>query len=115
MSLVTDYVIKTGDLGPPIDAICRDGTGAIVNLTGATGVRFIMRSNDDPSGVPKVAAAGSIIGLATDGHVRYTWVAANVDTAGLYDAEFEVTFAGPAPQTFPNDRQIVILITPDLD
>lgn len=111
MSLVTDYVIKTGDRAPNITATCKDGSGNVVDLTGAT-ARFVMINNE--TGVVKVAAAATISN-PTGGVVTYAWEATDTDTAGLYDGEFEVTFSGGIVQTFPNDRQIVILITPDLD
>lgn len=111
MSLVTDYVIKTGDRGPSITATLTDQAGVAVNLTGAT-VRFVMTNNE--TGVVKVAAAATVVTPAS-GIVRYDWASADTDTPGLFDGEFEVTFSGPVVQSFPNNRHLVIWITGDLD
>lgn len=89
-----------------------DSAGNPVNLTGAS-VRFLMRS--DEASTPKVAAAAAIVGAATNGEVRYTWVVNDLDTPGVYRAEWEVTYAGGAKETFPADGYIPVVIRPDLD
>lgn len=49
------------------------------------------------------------------GKVRYAWQAADTDTPGTFWGEFEVTFpAAGGIQTFPNDRNLRIQVTPAL-
>jgi hypothetical protein len=65
---------------------------------------------------PKVNAAAAIDvdQVANKGKVSYTWVGTDTDTAGVYEAEWQATFAGSKPMTFPNDGHMVIRITDDL-
>jgi len=105
-----DFEIKRGDRRQPIEAFLRDGAGASVNLSGTT-VRFHMV--EDGGVMPKVNSPATIINPAT-GHVRYEWVAEDTDTAGLYNAEWEVTFGDGTILTFPNNRHLTINIYPDL-
>jgi hypothetical protein len=51
---------------------------------------------------------------ATDGTVEYEWGATDTDTAGLYLAEFEVTFAGGIKRTFPGEDYLYVLVKEDL-
>jgi hypothetical protein len=48
------------------------------------------------------------------GQIRYDWLAADTDTVGTYQAEFEVTYSDSSIETFPNDEYLTILITPEL-
>jgi hypothetical protein len=103
------FYIKRNDTSPSISAtLASDGTA--VDLTGAT-VKFIMRLPGATSA--KVNTAATVVSAA-DGTVRYDWVAANTDTAGLYQAEFEVTFAGGAKRTFPADDYLYVSVVTDL-
>lgn len=83
-------------------------------LTGAT-VQFHMAALD---GTVKVDAAGAIVqdgdGGAQDAIVEYQWSGTDTDTAGVFRGEFEITFPGALPFTFPNDGHIWIHIDPDL-
>lgn len=47
------------------------------------------------------------------GDVVYNWAAAP-GTAGLYLAEWEVTFVAGTVQTFPNAGYVTVLVTADL-
>jgi hypothetical protein len=103
------FYLKRGDTSPSLLSAITPST---VDLTGAT-VRFNMRAADN--GAVKVSRAAAVIVTPTGTPtVRYDWQAANVDTAGFYDAEFEVTYAGGAVETFPNDGFIRISITGDI-
>lgn len=109
--MAADFVIKQNDTTPAITSTLKDADGGPVNLTGAT-VRFIMRRKG--AGTPKVDGEATIGSPATAGGVSYAWDAADTDTAGRYDAEFEVTFAGGAKQTFPNSEHLWIDVVKDL-
>ncbi len=51
---------------------------------------------------------------ANKGKVKYSWQAADVDTAGTFLAEWVVTFGGGDVQSFPNEGQLVVEIAPAL-
>ena len=105
------FYIKQNDTLPAIIANLTDANDAAVNLTGAT-VKFNMRV--DPAGAVKVNAAGATIEDAESGQVSYAWISANTDTADDYEAEFQVTFAGGAAQTFPGRNWIAVHVVDDI-
>jgi hypothetical protein len=106
------YYAKRGDAGSTTpETFLLNGSGGAVILTGAS-VRFLMRAAD--SSTPKVAAAAQIVDAAT-GQVRYTWIAADLDTPGVYRAEWEVTYSGGAKETFPADGWIAVVVRDHLD
>lgn len=104
------FVIKRNDLGPDLGITIEAPAGTAVDLTGTT-VRFHMKLPGASSA--KVDAAANI-DSATDGEVSYTWQSGDTDTAGLYLAEFEVTFAGSVVRTFPVDDYLYVNVLPDL-
>lgn len=103
------FYLKKGDTSPSLlYALIPEDT----DLAGAT-VRFNMRARDGAA--VKVNRAVSVIVTETvTPTVRYDWQAADTDTAGFYDAEFEVTYAGGAVETFPNSDFIRVQITGDI-
>lgn len=105
---MADYRIKQNDTGPAIAAILKDGDKAVVDLTGAT-VRFHLKRN----GTIKVDAAATIDDAGA-GEVSYAWQAADTDEAGPHFCEFEVTFADGRIETFPNDSDVPVLVSPDI-
>jgi hypothetical protein len=107
---MADYTIKAGDAGAAIGAVLADASGP-VDLSGAS-VRFVMA--DAQTGAVKVAAAATITDAAA-GAVSHTWAAADLDTAGSYLAEFEVTFGSGEIATFPSAGWITIEVVDDLD
>jgi hypothetical protein len=102
------FYLKRNDTKEPIEATLSDQAGP-VDLTGAT-VKFHMRSM---SGTVKVGAPATVVD-APNGVVRYAWAAADVDEAGKFLAEWEVTFADEKVQTFPNDGYTAVVITEDI-
>jgi hypothetical protein len=102
------FYLKKGDTSPSLIYALDP---ASVVLTGAT-VRFNMRLS---GGATKVSRAAAVIVTATGTPtVQYNWQAADTDAAGFYEAEFEVTYAGGAVETFPNSDFIRVQITGDI-
>ncbi len=103
------FTLKQNDRSPPITASLTAG-GAAVDLSGCT-VKFIMRAPEASS--TKVNATATIVS-ATAGTVSYSWGATDTDTAGLYRAEWEVTFAGGIKRTWPAEDYLYVLVVADL-
>lgn len=102
-----DFTIRKDDTLPLIEATLQDADGVTVDLSGAT-VKFQMRARG--SATSKVDSAATVVAPATSGVVRYTFVAADTDTAGRYVGSFEVTFSAGVIETFPNNADIDVLV-----
>ena len=100
------FYMKTGDTAPSIEATLKKN-GVPIDLTDATAVRFKMGDQLDEAAV--------IVSPATSGQVRYDWGANDADVAGVYDAEFEITWTGGGVQTVPSKGFIRVYIEDDLD
>lgn len=99
--MATVTKIKRGDTGPKFRATLRDANGDAINLAGATAA-FYMRDIGGQRLVKVNGGAMTILDAAA-GRVEYPWAAGDTDTAGLFDAEVQVTFGDGEVQTFPND------------
>ena len=104
------FYIKQNDTSPSMLATLQDANDVAVDLTSAS-VRFHLRPIS--SNTVKVDQAATIV-TAVDGLVRYDWQAADTDTTGSYQAEFEVTYADASIETFPNDGYIRVEIISDI-
>lgn len=104
------FSIKRNDRQPTFDVTLEAPAGTPVDLTGCT-VKLIMTK--DGSSSSKVNAAATVTSAA-DGEVSYSWGATDTDTAGLYRAEWEVTFAGGTKRTFPAEDYLYVNVLPDL-
>lgn len=109
---MTDFTMKQNDTSPAISYILKDADSNVVDLTGALAIRFHMVSQDKQT--VKVDAAGSVVGAATSGEVKYQWLPADTDTAATWLAEFEITYADGNIETFPNGDNLKIKIVDDL-
>lgn len=92
--------MKRNDTGPAFLATLRDAYGNAINLSGVLAVQFHMR--DTRTKAVKVDAACTVVDAAT-GRISYAWDAADTDTAGIFEAEVEVTFSDGTVESFPND------------
>jgi hypothetical protein len=108
---VTTYYAKTGDVGSSVTEQLLDGEGVGVNLTSAT-VRFIMRA---PGAAEPIVAEEAELVVAATGEVKYTWAEGDLDAAGYYIAEWEVTYSNDAVETFPADGYISVVVRDSLD
>jgi len=102
-----EFTIKQNDTSPAIKLQLDLASGQ--DLTGAT-VRFHMAQAD---GTVVVDDAGSVLS-ATDEQIKYDWSAADTASSGVFNAEFEVTFADGSIETFPNGEYIKVTVYPDL-
>jgi 5-hydroxyisourate hydrolase-like protein (transthyretin family) len=105
------HFIAQHDTADVIERTLRNAFGVAVNLTGAT-LKFSMRLK--PGGAVKISALLGTIVDAVNGRVRYEFVAANTDTSGEYEAEFQVEYSDASIQTFPNDGFIPVSIKDDI-
>jgi hypothetical protein len=101
------FFIKQGDTSPSVTFSLSPGT---VNLAGAS-VVFNMRLK---KGALKISRGTAEIVTPSPPVVRYNWSANDTNTPGLYEAEFEVTYANGKIESFPNNENILIKITEGL-
>jgi hypothetical protein len=103
-----DLRFKVGNTLPVIRQTLKNDVGTVLDLTGAT-VQFRMR---EPGQALKVNRAAVVID-APNGVVQYAWQTGDTDTAGLFSAEWAVTY-GSDVETVPADGFCKILIEPSL-
>jgi hypothetical protein len=103
---VNTFTLKRGDTLPALRATLIDAVGSAVNITGAT-VRLHLNT-------PEPLDAAAIIDNASLGEVHYDWQTGDTDEAGLFRAEWQVTFSNGQIETFPNDTNDLVRIRPDL-
>ena len=101
------FHIKRGDTSPAIRYALDPAT---VVLTGAT-VRFQMRARNGAVLMDVAALVVTATGTPT---VEYSWQAGDTATAGLYEAEFRVTYADGKIETFPNEGFIPVRVNEDV-
>ena len=101
------FTIKRGDTSPSIRYALLPET---VDLSAAS-VKFQMR---------KFRAAANLIDADADviqelpGIVQYDWASGDTDTAGLYQAEFRITYSDNTVETFPNSNFLIVDIVDDV-
>jgi hypothetical protein len=100
------FYMKLNNTSPALQVTLKDANGTPVDLTGAS-VRFHMRAVGATTA--KVDAAAALV-TAASGIVKYAWIAGDTDTAGRYEAEFEVTFGDSSVETFPNRGFIPVMV-----
>lgn len=108
---MADFVLKSHDRYPSIQALFTS-SGAPVDLSTATSVTFIMRPMQ--GGQVKVNGVAVIVNAA-GGVVRYDWAAADTDTPGSFQAEWQVTWSDGKRQTFPTQSYHTVDVLADLD
>lgn len=109
------FFMKRGDTASAIASTLEDGNQNPVDIQGAN-IRFKMQPIAGGPLAIDDDALNTQNGDGTDGtmgQVQYEWPGAAGD-AGLYMAEWEVTYAGGAVQSFPNGGYLFIRISEDL-
>jgi hypothetical protein len=104
------YETKRNDTEPTEVTLGR-GKGGVLPLVGAT-VVFRMES-EGLTPVKRVTLVCPVVD-ADAGKVRIPWLAADVNVAGMFRAEFEVTFADGTIKTVPNSGWDTVKIYKDL-
>ena len=112
MTNLTHRMVRN-DLLPALSITCTYADGTAVDLSAATAPKFYMRNAHDVSATPKVNGTATITDGAA-GQLTYTWQSGDTDTAGTYNAEFEVQVGG-RKFTFPTGSQVMsVIIRPDI-
>jgi hypothetical protein len=101
------FYIKRNDTAPAIRYALDPAT---VDLTGAS-VKFQMRPRNGAMVLDVTASIVTATGTPT---VEYSWQTGNTATAGVYEAEFRVTYANGKIETFPNVGFILLRISEDV-
>ena len=105
------FNIKQNNTSPSLQAILKEGSGTVINLTGAS-VRINMKAVGG-TGL-KVNSAMTIVN-ATGGIIQYDWQSGDTDTVGSYALEFEVTYADGSLETFPNSKNLSVTVIKELN
>ena len=74
------------------------------NLNGSTVVFNMM----DGAGVNVISSPATIITPTGRPTVEYAWAPTDLDTAGIYRADFTITYLGGKAETFPEDGYIEV-------
>jgi hypothetical protein len=82
--------LSRGDSAIPVDIEIRNDEGEPYVLTGKT---VTMKAQKINAAAVKISSACTVVS-ATEGIVRYTFSSADLDTAGVFDAELEMTSSG---------------------
>jgi hypothetical protein len=101
------FHLKRGDTSPALRYVLDPAT---VDLSGAA-VVFQWRQRGSATTFARAATVVTATGTPT---VQHGWEAADTVTAGLFEGEFKVTFAGGAIETYPNEGFIDIRINEDV-
>lgn len=87
----------------------RDGA---IDISGNTGIKFYLRNVE--TGDKKIDGKDASEVNASEGRVKYEWDPEDVDTPGVYEAEFVVSFTD-GEQTFPSNNFKSVRIEPDIE
>lgn len=127
---MSTFTLKKNDTLPILEVELLNPDGTAHDLTGSTGWKLHILLNDDAETV--VTRDMTVVGAADEGLLRYAWTVDDWDednVAGYLIAgptlplapgerehrmEYEVTGAGGARLTFPNDGYDVLRIVDDI-
>ena len=103
------FYYKAGETGPDIVYQPLNPDGTITNLAGCTAATLKMRTSDGQTSVTLTGAASVD---TTNNILRYVWGAADLATAGEYDAEFTYTDAAGKKVKPPRGLRLKIRVSP---
>lgn len=112
--MATEKWLKRNDTAPPISITCLEA-GVPKNLTGAASARLLLGTiNAQGVSTTKVSGTMTFDPDRTTGKVYYSWAVGDLDTAGDYKVEVEITWADATKQTFPEDGYLIIHVVADV-
>lgn len=100
------FVMSKGDTSPIIQVTCKDNSGTIVPVTGASNIQFEMWTQDKVTKKVDDNTNTSIVDGA-GGQIDYVWQTGDTDTVGTFLSRFVVTFSSGAIETFPNGGRYI--------
>ncbi|MER2047313.1 MAG: hypothetical protein ABTA23_03710 [Solibacillus sp.] len=95
--------IKQGDTRHAVRATLKTLEGVPIDLSGTT-IIFKMSNRHVGTFIEREAV------YETDGKVHFIFQGGETENAGMYDAEFEVTYADGRIETFPHSGKIQVYI-----
>lgn len=107
---MTTLGVKQHDSGRRMTDVLRDTAGPI-DLTNAVGVKLLARNA--VSLAVKVNAACTFT-ASSAGSVAYVWTAADLDTAGSLQFEYQITYSDGSIYTVPSRKYHRLVITADV-
>lgn len=103
------FTIKRGDTSPSLrwelatSETRLNGTTVVFNMKRIYGGALVINR-----------AAAEVVPDVENPTLGYNWTSGDTDVEGLYQAEFEITFADNSVETTPNGGFILVQITNDL-
>jgi hypothetical protein len=104
------FTIKQGDTAPALRATLKRGDGAVVDLTAAEKVQFLLEDESENVLVDDDLSGNVSLVNAPQGVVQYSWKDGETDSTGQKNGEFIVVFESGKKETFPNRNYIYITI-----
>jgi hypothetical protein len=112
---MTDFTLKRNDTSPAIEFQLQDDDGNAIDISGFNEVEFFFRQRRDSTTKVDDDTGGNVsVPDAANGIVKYEWMATDTETAGIFEAEFEVEYSDGAVETFPNTGYIKVQIVKDI-
>lgn len=109
-----DRILKRNDTNSWARMRLLDEHGAPINLTGAT-VRYTLQHIRLRTLKVNRQTATLMDQTIYPGEVYYEWLTADIDTAGTYREEWEVTYSSGEKETFPVGEDQIVRVIDDLD
>ena len=109
--MAATFYIKQNDTAPSIQAVLTDSNGKARSMANASQVRLHMSTEGGTNVISN--GIGSVVN-ATKGIVAYEWNAGDTATAGIHDAEFQITYVNGQVETFPNNSYIKVVVKEEL-
>ena len=109
--MADEFVAKRNDTRQYLVRTLKSADGTVINLVGAS-VAFNMRKRG--TNALKIDGGVAYVTDAAGGMVEYRWATTDLNTAGYYEGEFEVTFTDSTVITVPNEEHIPITVEADI-
>lgn len=104
------YDLFQDDLEPALQMDLVGSSG----LPGGSTVQFVMAQADGPKRVTGSAVIDNPGSSSVPPTVHYQWVDGDTNTPGVYRAVWRALLGGGAPETFPSDEPLYVIIHPKL-